>query len=174
MPCSCGKPGPDELCSTCRDHEVWRKRHALVSGEATLRYFEYEQLVGEERRLCASHTTGAGETFSGCYPNTAYFCPVCGNIWGRAVYEFKFDYQPIPAKLWTLEIRRCRNDGDGLFLTGHSDFMLNHTCSISLLRREAEILVLRENNHKLLSPSIPHTSTPPAAMSALSRFRRNS
>lgn len=144
------------------------------SGPAALKFFERDQFVGELRQYCCGYRGTGGEVRSAYWPNTAFACPTCGNIWGRSVFEFEFDYAPIPPNPWVFEIRRCRDHGDGLFLTGIPDQILREFTTSNLLRREAEILVLRENNRKLLSPLIPPTPTPPAAMSALSRFRRNS
>lgn len=119
-------------------------------GNATVLYFEGDQLQGSREVYCCGYASSSGERVSAYWPNTAYFCPHCGEIWGRAIFNHHFQYSPIPSSPWVIESRRCVQHGDGLFLSGYDtrDFP---SCSLELLRREALILCL-SNPTKDLSP----------------------
>lgn len=115
-----------------------------IDGKATIHYLEGTTLVGSREVYCCGTSIGRGERHSAFYPNTAYFCPHCGEIWGRAVYDFQFQYSPIPTAFWVTESRRCPAHGDGYLLVGLTDAELL-LCSTPLLAREALLLSL---NHK--------------------------
>lgn len=108
-------------------------------GTATVQYFERDAFVGERRVYCCGASSG-GESFSALWPHTAYVCPLCGQLWGRAVYQYEFDYSPRVRMVWAVEVRRCVSCGDGAFLVSQD----LDSCSHSLLQREATILLLRE------------------------------
>lgn len=119
------------------------------SGNATILYFDRDQFVGERDLYCCGYATSSGERHSAYWPCTAYFCPHCGEIWGRAVYDFSFTYSPIPSALWVTETRRCPSHGDGTFLSGYAGDHLSQ-CSTELLHREALILCLSNPTKELL------------------------
>lgn len=102
-----------------------------ASGNATVQYFEGKSFVGEREVYCCGASMG-GKSFSAFWPHTAYFCPHCGELWGRAIYQFHFEYFPIPRASWVVESRRCVRCGDGTFLVGQS----LENVSEDLLRRE--------------------------------------
>ena len=106
-------------------------------GIAYVRYFEKDSFIGTREMYCCGFSPGNGAPpVSAHWPHTAYFCPVCGEIWARAVLEHQFNYAPLPAKiLWSVEIRRCAEHGDGTLLIGHLTDL--ERCSQSLLAREA-------------------------------------
>lgn len=109
------------------------------SGNSTVLYMEGESVVGQREIYCCGYSPSAGVSVSAYWPHTAYFCPMCGEIWGRAIYSHHFDYKPIPQASWVVETRRCVKHGDGTLLTGQS---LDH-CSTNLLTRE--FLAILEN-----------------------------
>jgi hypothetical protein len=102
-----------------------------TDGLATVQYFERDTYVGSRPMYCCG-ASSAGESFSAYWPHTAYFCPVCGDLWGREVIAFEFDYAPRVHEAWTVERRRCVEHGDGQFLVGKD---LDHV-SPELLTRE--------------------------------------
>jgi hypothetical protein len=111
------------------------------TGPATVRYFEGTTFVGSREQYCCGYSpAGSTEILSAFWPHIAYFCPMCGEIWGREVLDPEFAYSPIPKNLWALETRRCAFHGDGLFLSGLRTDSLLETCSPELLRREALLL----------------------------------
>lgn len=111
-------------------------------GSATVFYSDQGIPVGERRVYCCG-ASDSGETFSAYWPNTAYFCPACGEIWGRAVYDFEFEYSPrVVGRPWVVESRRCVKHGDGTFLAGQ----LLEGCSSELLTREL-LALLQGANH---------------------------
>ncbi len=111
------------------------------TGMATVRYFEGTTFVGSREQYCCGYSSpGDPKIRSGYWPHTAYFCPMCGEIWGREVLDPNYPYFPTPQIQWVIETRRCASHGDGLFLSGsRSDSELS-TCSLELLRREALLL----------------------------------
>ena len=113
------------------------------SGNATVLYSEGIESIGSREVYCCGYARGDGKRYSAFWPHTAYFCPHCGEIWARAVYDYHFDYQPIPAASWVIETRRCAAHGDGFLLVGRES-ELQH-CSRELLKREAFLLCI---NHK--------------------------
>lgn len=120
-----------------------------VDGNATILYFDRDQFVGERSLYCCGYATASGERHSAYWPNTAYFCPHCGEIWGRAVYDFKFQYSPYirDNAPWVIESRRCPSHGDGYFLSGLGEESLPF-CSLGLLKREAHLLCLNNPEFK--------------------------
>ena len=110
-----------------------------LHGTARVRYFDHGSPVGEREAYCCGYSDTAGESHSAYWPHIAYFCPYCGEIWGREVLIPQFSYQPIPQQPWVIESRRCAKHGDGLFLTGKP----LDNCSPELLRREALLLLNR-------------------------------
>ena len=102
-----------------------------TDGPATVQYFERDAYVGSRRMYCCG-ASSAGESFSAYWPHTAYFCPVCGDLWGREVIQPEFDYAPRVSGPWVIERRRCVEHGDGQFLVGKDlDYV-----SLELLTRE--------------------------------------
>lgn len=119
-----------------------------MSGKAKVLYLENNVPVGFREIDCSSYTSLSGTINSAAYPHTAFFCPTCGEIWARAIYDFQFSYQPLIESSWVTEIRRCPQHGDGTFLSGYSGSHLEN-CSRELLAREALILCLNEPNREL-------------------------
>lgn len=119
-----------------------------VDGNATIMYFEGTSLAGSRESYCCGYSPSEGKRVSAYWPHTAYFCPTCGEIWGRAVYDHHFQYDPIPQASWVVESRRCASHGDGYFLSGLGDSHLQ-SCSRELLRREALLLCLHQPTKEL-------------------------
>jgi hypothetical protein len=101
------------------------------AGIAHVYYYEGNRTVGSRDSYCCGVSDAEG-THSGFWPNTAYFCHKCGEVWGREVYIYTFDYQPMVDVSWAVESRRCPLHGDGQFLVGKP----LDGCSADLLRRE--------------------------------------
>ena len=118
-------------------------------GSATVLYFEGNSLAGTREAYCCGYARADGSRHSAHWPNIAFFCPTCGEIWGRAVYDHHFSYQPMAASPWTIETRRCVQHGDGYFLSGYGEESLP-SCSRELLKREAHILCLHQPTKELL------------------------
>lgn len=107
-----------------------------LDGHALVRYFDHETFSGERRVYCCGAANDRG-SFSAYWPHTAYFCPVCGDLWGRAIFDYDFTYEPRISALWTVEQRRCVLHGDGQFLFSQSlEF-----ASVDLLTRELLVLI---------------------------------
>ena len=138
MPCpSCGKPGPDLPCPTCISHEKEMAQRASVMGQAKAIYLESGRCVGE--RVLSIQPVQVGGTYHSAYlPSTAYFCPYCGEIWAREIISLPPNYKPIPKTSWAVEHRACPEHGDGYLLVGKD----LDNCSLSLLKREVELLFL--------------------------------
>lgn len=86
-------------------------------GNATIQYFEGSRYVGSRQMYCCG--AGAeGERFSAYWPHVAFFCPQCGELWGRAIYQREFDYHPRVTAEWHVETKHCARCGDGQFLSG--------------------------------------------------------
>lgn len=111
-----------------------------VDGNATILYFDRDQFVGERSLYCCGYATASGERHSAYWPNVAYVCPVCGELWGREVMDYHFQYAPIPSTSWVVETRRCAKHGDGYFLVGKENYL--NFCSKELLQREALLLCM--------------------------------
>jgi len=87
----------------------------------------------------------ASGAFSAFWPHTAYFCPLCGDLWGRAVMSYEFDYAPRVHGSWVVEKRPCVRCGDGQFLydgCNPESVFLDYS-DTGLLTRE--LLALMEN-----------------------------
>lgn len=112
------------------------------SGDAVVTYLEGGHFVGQREHYACSVNIG-GESHSAYWPHLAYFCPLCGELWGRALYSYSFDYQPLVDQPWVIEQRRCVKHGDGQFLAGVDAHFLDQ-CSPELLTRE--MLALMENS----------------------------
>jgi len=117
------------------------------TGDAIMRYFEGDQLVGTRRLYCCGYSPSNGsQMISAHWPHLAFFCPTCGTIWARGVYDYSFDYSPHPnlsTLHWVVESRRCVEHGDGTLLSGYLQHL--ESCDKDLLAREA--LVLSLNPH---------------------------
>jgi hypothetical protein len=109
-------------------------------GNATVQYFEGSTFIGTREVYCCGYAKSDGTRTSAFWPHTAYFCPHCGEVWARAIYDHHFDYQPIPQASWVVETRRCPIHGDGLLLTGYLSDLTQ--CSRELLAREALLLCI--------------------------------
>jgi len=105
------------------------------AGNAVINYFEAGGFVGSRRQYCCGY-----EGQSAFWPHTAYFCSVCGELWGRAIYAYEFDYAPVISARWTIEKRLCAEHGDGQFLVGYEGCHLD-SCSPELLTRELLALI---------------------------------
>lgn len=108
------------------------------SGNATVTYLEQDRFVGSREVYCCGYAPTSGVTVSAYWPHTAYFCPRCGSLWGRAIYDYHFDYAPIPKGSWAIESRPCVRCGDGQFLYGHDSL---EGVSPELLTRELLALI---------------------------------
>lgn len=109
-------------------------------GTATITYLERDAFVGTRTTYCGGYRGGDGVPRSAYWPHTVYFCPFCGDIWARAIWDKHFDYDPIPPDVWVIEKRPCVEHGDGQLLFAQEDLEL---CSPELLKRE--LLALMEN-----------------------------
>ena len=112
---------------------------ATSSGNATVLYMEGSRPVGEREVYCCGYSPSTGISISAYWPHTAYFCPICGEVWGRAIYQHHFTYSPTSKNSWVVETRRCVKHGDGTFLTAQPLENASH----KLLTRE--LLALLEN-----------------------------
>jgi hypothetical protein len=99
---------------------------------AEAQYFEGRQYVGSRR--------AAIPDVPDFWPSVAYFCPTCGELWGRMIYQFPEDYTTRSTVAWMIERRRCVKHGDGQFLVGYDLHPLENFSS-GLLKREAEVLL---------------------------------
>lgn len=88
-----------------------------TDGDAVIQYFDGDRYVGSRRVYLCGYGEG-GISYSAYWPHTAYFCPVCGNLWGREIVQPEFAYSPKVPDAWTIERRRCVEHGDGQFLCG--------------------------------------------------------
>ena len=117
-------------------------------GNALVIYLENGAPIGTRLQYCCGYANSAGDRHSALWPHTAYFCPVCGEIWARVIYDYQFNYVPLVPVSWSIESRRCASHGDGTLLTGYEGEHLR-SCSPELLSREALILCLRNPNGPL-------------------------
>lgn len=126
-------------------------------GKALVTYLEHGVLVGTREMYCCGYSPTSGKSISAYWPHTAMFCPVCGEIWGRVIYNYQFQYLPTPTlSPWVIEIRRCLTHGDGQFLVGLDDHLLS--CSPDLLRRE--YLVLEQTAGLPAQAAVQHPPSP--------------
>lgn len=108
-------------------------------GFMLVRYFEGGRFVGERKEYCYTTPTPQGPR-SCFYPHEAFFCPQCGELWGRAIKEYHPGYSPLPREQWTMQLRACPKHGNGYFLE-LVPFDHLRSCSKDLLRREVELLL---------------------------------
>lgn len=104
-------------------------------GAARVTYWTGNIFLGDRRQYCAL----SGE-HSCYYPNRIFFCPVCGDVWAREVWQFEFPYSPRPhLPSWVSESSPCEAHGGGLLLPD----TLGDPSSYSpqLLRRESLVLI---------------------------------
>jgi hypothetical protein len=105
------------------------------------RFFAEGAYVGELRAYFAAASQG-GQSFSGHWPHQAFFCPECGDLWGRAVNDTSgFAYHPIPPAKWIVHVRPCAQHGDGILLPPEADLGF---VSPDLLLREAHVYLFRD------------------------------
>jgi hypothetical protein len=109
-----------------------------TDGIASVQYFEAGAFIGARQMYCCG-AADSGTRFSAYWPHTAYFCPVCGEIWARAIYQFEFEYAPRIHSPWAIESRRCVEHGDGTLLTEQP----LELCDKELLLREFYALLQR-------------------------------
>lgn len=104
-----------------------------MKGQATIYVSEHNQHIGTEQvYACGYDSNGGGTTHSAYWPNIAYVCEQCGQLWARRVYQFHFDYKPIPSALWVFVQRNCATCGDGLLV----EELGLETASPGLIERE--------------------------------------
>ena len=105
--------------------------------QVTVQYFEGSAYVGSEilERLWLSSDQIATSYW---WPNTAYWCGHCGEIWGWAITQATVS---LP-QTWAIRHRRCAKHGDGEFLSW-SDL---EAADPDLLRREF-LLTLWSNRY---------------------------
>jgi len=73
-----------------------------TQGHATVTTFEGAAVTSERTYCC-----GTPPNASAYYPNVAWFCPDCGEVWRRQVYAFDFTYRPLVAEAWKVYTARC-------------------------------------------------------------------
>jgi len=73
-----------------------------TNGNATLTRFSPEG-SSSQQVYCA----GTPPNRSAYYPNIAWFCGECGEVWQRDVYVFDFNYHPIPRERWKVALDYC-------------------------------------------------------------------
>jgi hypothetical protein len=74
-----------------------------TSGNATLSIFEGSRLVSSSEVYCCGYEGGR----SAFWPHFATFCPECGEVWRREVYDYHFTYEPIPWGKWRVTESLC-------------------------------------------------------------------
>ena len=140
VPCPlCKNPQVDDMCKACKAYLQEREIRQRVMGNAVLRYFEGNTQVGTSEQYCCGYQDIAGGIHSAVWSHEAFFCDICGEVWGRIIYKYSFSYEPLVDSRWNVTTRRCARHGDGLFLTGKP----LDSCSPELLHREALLLLNR-------------------------------
>lgn len=110
---------------------------AELSGNATLHYSVADNVpVGVRKMYCCGYSEG-GNSYSAYWPNQAYFCEVCGELWGRVICYYEFDYQPRFKERWKIHSKCCAECGGGEFLR---DDQLEGADK-ELLTRELNVLI---------------------------------
>jgi len=71
-------------------------------GHAIVTTFEGND-VSSRRIYCA----GTPPNHSCYYPDVAWFCPECGEIWRRQVHSFDFTYRPLVRGRWKVYSADC-------------------------------------------------------------------
>lgn len=74
-----------------------------TNGNATLSIFEAARLASSSEVYCCGYEGG----HSAFWPHLAWFCPECGEIWRREVYDYHFTYRPIPPAKWIVREDLC-------------------------------------------------------------------
>lgn len=107
------------------------------AGGAVIQCFDHSELVGSYSHYCCGFDN-AGDKYSAWWPHIALFCPFCGELWGRRVYQYDFDYRPYGDHVpWVVETEACAAHGGGQLVP-------NTLVSIAdepLLRREFNLLM---------------------------------
>lgn len=85
------------------------------SGTADELFFLGTDFIGKRTQYCCG-LMDSGREYSAFWPNTAYFCSHCGEIWARRVMKFNFTYTPKVTKRWVIRERHCATHGDGRLL----------------------------------------------------------
>lgn len=112
------------------------------SGGAVIQCFDHNELVGSYSHYCCGFDY-AGNKYSAWWPHIALFCPECGEIWGRRVYLYEFDYEPyqvagdLKRADWAVETEHCAAHGGGQLLPD----TLTEVADEPLLRREFDLLM---------------------------------
>ena len=78
---------------------------------ATVQYFEGTSYIGS-REIELAYKPGDIICWSRSWPNTAYWCQDCGEIWARSVTQAEIS---LPQD-WGLVHKRCPKHGAGLLL----------------------------------------------------------
>lgn len=112
----------------------------MTSGPATVTYFLGQSLVGSRESYCCGYSE-AGESYSAYWPNIAYFCEICGELWGRQILTFHFDYAPRFGATWKVRSRPCQWCGGGNFLVdepldGADEALLRHELRVLITQHE--------------------------------------
>lgn len=112
-----------------------------MHNEVIISFFEGNIFIGQARAECGTVAV-AERQYHAYWPNTAYFCPCCGSLWGRRVHEYNFNYNPYyQGSMWEVDIRSCPVHGGGEFLS--YDRFLEGTYDKALLTRELLVLLER-------------------------------
>lgn len=91
------------------------KFREAFDGHAAASWYEKNRLIGVGREYLCGASQG-GVSFSAYWPHSAFFCPVCGEIWARKVFEYEFNYRPLSSSPWTCLTKNCdKHGGPGLF-----------------------------------------------------------
>lgn len=108
------------------------------SGGAVIQCFDHSQLVGTYSHYCCGFDN-SGDKWSAWWPHTALFCPHCGEIWGRRVYLYEFDYHPYgeDRRAWSVDTKECAQHGGGWLVP----VTLVKVADEQLLRREFNLLM---------------------------------
>ena len=125
------------MCAVCTKYYAeWE----AVSGLSLVQFFERDVFVGELQQYSCGYTDGAGQRHSSHWPHLAFFCPACGELWGRAILTHQFSYKPTLSAAWRVVERLCVDCGDGQLLSKREDL---GSVSPELLSREFQVLLLR-------------------------------
>lgn len=112
----------------------------LLSGNSRVDYFDSNNRhLGHRDQYSCGYSTGK-TSHSAYWPNTAYFCPECGDIWAREIFTHKFNYQPLVTNRYVVESRPCADHGDGQLLVGKPLEGVSH----AILLRELTLITLRK------------------------------
>ena len=139
MPCEvCKSPQASSgLCSVCKKHYAEQEN---ISGTSIVQFFERDVFVGDLQQYSCGYADGAGRRHSCHWPHIAFFCPSCGELWGRAILTHRFFYNPTIPNAWQVVERSCVECGDGQFLSEKEDL---GSVSSALLFREFQVLLMR-------------------------------